>query len=198
MVFIMEKTLENLSKAFIGESQARNRYTLYADKAKKDGYPQISEIFLETAEQERQHAKWLFRMIQDLKQKMGKNPDEIHVEADAPLTLASTVENIKAAIAGEHYEQSEMYPEFAKAAKADGLDDVARRLLSIGQAEVHHEERYLALLEQVEAGTFFKKEENVSWTCMKCGYSTTGKEPPQKCPACDHPTKYFMIRCEKY
>ncbi len=194
----MEKTLENLTKAFIGESQARNRYSFYAKQAKKDGYPQISEIFLETAEQERQHAKWLFKLIQELKEKMGQNPDEIHVEAEAPLTLGDTVENIKAAIAGEHYENSEMYPEFAKVAKQDGLDDMARRLLAIGKAEVHHEERYTALLEQVEAGTLFKKEENVTWTCLKCGYSTTGKQPPEECPACDHPTKYFIIRCEEY
>lgn len=194
----MEKTLENLTKAFIGESQARNRYSFYAKQAKKDGYPQISEIFLETAEQERQHAKWLFKLIQELKEKMGQNPDEIHVGADAPLTLGDTVENIKAAIAGEHYENSEMYPEFAKVAKQDGLDDIARRLMAIGKAEVHHEERYNALLEQVEAGTLFQKEENVSWTCLKCGYSTTGKQPPEKCPACDHPTKYFITLCEKY
>lgn len=198
MVLIMEKTLENLTKAFIGESQARNRYSFYAKQAKNDGYPQISEIFLETAEQERQHAKWLFRLIQELKEKMGKNPDEIHVQADAPLTLGDTVDNIKAAIAGEHYENSEMYPEFAKVAKEEGLDDMARRLLAIGKAEVHHEERYTALLEQVEAGTLFNKDENVAWTCIKCGYSTTGKKPPEKCPACDHPTKYFAIRCEKY
>lgn len=194
----MEKTLENLSKAFIGESQARNRYSFYAKQAKKDGYPQISEIFLETAEQERQHAKWLFRLIQGLKDRMGENPDEIEVEALAPLTLDDTIENIKAAIAGEHYESSEMYPEFAKVAKQEGLDDIARRLLAIGKAEVHHEERYAQLLEQVEADTLFKKDESVAWTCLKCGYSVTGKQPPETCPACDHPTKYFIIRSEKY
>jgi rubrerythrin len=194
----MEKTLKNLTKAFIGESQARNRYTFYAKQAKKDGYPQISEIFLVTADNEREHAKWLFRLIQELKEKMGQNPDEIHVEAEAPLTLGDTVENIKAAIAGEHFENSQMYPEFAKVAKEEGLDDIAQRLMAIGKAEVHHEERYTELLEQVEAGTLFKKEKDVTWTCIKCGYSTTGKQPPEKCPACDHPTKYFMIRSEEY
>lgn len=194
----MEKTLENLTKAFIGESQARNRYTFYAKQAKKDGYPQISEIFLETADNEREHAKWLFRLIQQLKEKMDQDLDEIHVEAEAPLTLADTVENIKAAIAGEHYESSEMYPEFAMVAKEEGLTDIAQRLLAIGKAEVHHEERYTQVLEQLEAGTLFKKDENVTWTCVKCGYSTTGKQPPEKCPACDHPTKYFFIRCEEY
>ncbi|NYB53086.1 MAG: rubrerythrin family protein [Methanobacteriaceae archaeon] len=194
----MEKTLENLTKAFIGESQARNRYTFYAKQAKKEGYPQISELFLETADNEREHAKWLFRLIQQLKEKMGKDLDAIHVEAEAPLTLGSTVENLKAAIEGEHYENTEMYPEFARVAKEEGLDDIAQRLSSIGKAEVHHEERYIKLLEQVEAGTLFQKEENVTWTCLKCGYSVTGKQPPEKCPSCDHPTKYFIIRCEEY
>lgn len=194
----MEKTLENLTKAFIGESQARNRYSFYAKQAKKDGYPQISMIFLETAENERQHAKWLFRLIQELKEKMGENPEEIHVEAEAPLALGDTVLNLKAAIAGEHYENSQMYPEFAKVAEEEGLDDMARRLRAIGIAEVHHEERYTKILKQIEADTFFKKDENVKWTCLKCGYSMEGKEPPEKCPACDHPTKYFMIRCEEY
>ena len=122
----MEKTLENLTKAFIGESQARNRYTLYAKQAKKDGYPKLSEIFLETAEHEREHAKWLFRLIQELKEKSGQDLEEIHVEADAPLTLGNTVENLKAAIAGEHYENTEMYPEFAEVATQEGLKILLR------------------------------------------------------------------------
>jgi len=194
----MQKTLENLTKAFIGESQARNRYSFYAKQAKNDGYPQISDIFLETAENERQHAKWLFRLIQELKEKMGQDPDAIHVDAEAPLTLGDTVLNLKAAIAGEHYENSQMYPEFAKVAKEEGLADIAQRLMAIGKAEVHHEERYTQLLEELEAGTLFQKDENVTWTCLKCGYSVTGKQPPLKCPACDHPTEYFIIRCEQY
>jgi rubrerythrin len=198
MVKFMQNTLENLSKAFIGESQARNRYTLYAKAAKKEGFHKVADIFLETAEQERQHAKWLFKMIQDIKEKMGEDPDAIHVEAEAPLTLGDTATNIKAAIAGEHYETAEMYPEFALAAKEDGLDDVARRLNAIGQAESHHEERYLALLEQVEQDTFQKKEEVVEWACPKCGYTSKGKEAPLECPACDHPQEYFYIRCEQF
>jgi rubrerythrin len=194
----MKTTLENLTKAFIGESQARNRYNLYAQAAKKEGYHQIADIFTETADQERQHAKWLFRMIQDLKEKMGEDPDEITVDGLAPLTLANTVDNIKAAIAGEHYEYSEMYPEFALEAKNDGLDAVARRLNAIGQAEKHHEDRYQALLEQVTNGTVLKKDEVLTWTCPKCGYNAQGKEPPLKCPACDHPREYFHILCETY
>ncbi|OPX59012.1 MAG: Rubrerythrin [Methanobacterium sp. PtaB.Bin024] len=129
---------------------------------------------------------------------MSQDLEEIHVEADAPLTLGDTVENIKAAIAGEHYENTEMYPEFAAVAKEEGLNDIAQRLLAIGKAEVHHEQRYTQLLEQVEAGTLFKKDEEVTWTCMKCGYTVTGKQPPEKCPACDHPTKYYFILCEEY
>ena len=194
----MEKTLENLTKAFIGESQARNRYTFYAKQAKKDGYPELEKIFLETADNEREHAKWLFRMIQNLKKDASLDDDAIVVEAEAPLTLGDTVENLKAAIAGEHYENSEMYPEFAKVAMEEGLDAVARRLNAIGKAEVHHEEKYTKLLEQVEAGTMFDKDEEVTWACIKCGYSVTGKKPPEKCPACDHPPKYFYIRCENY
>jgi rubrerythrin len=195
---MMEKTLENLTKAFIGESQARNRYTFYAKQAKKEGYPLISNLFLETADNEREHAKWLFRLIQQLKEKMGQDLEAITVEAEAPLTLGDTAENLKAAIAGEHYENSEMYPEFAKVAKEEGLDDISQRLMSIAKAEIHHEERYIQLLEQVENSTLFKKEEPVTWTCLKCGYSITANEPPEKCPACDHPTEYFIIRCEEY
>lgn len=194
----MKQTLENLTKAFIGESQARNRYTLYAKAAQKESYHQIADIFIETAEQERQHAKWLFRMIQELKEKMGKNPESIFVEAEAPLTLAGTAQNIKAAIAGEHYETAEMYPEFALAAKKDGLDDVASRLNAIGHAEKHHEDRYQALLQQVEQGTMHKKDKPVTWACPKCGYTASGEQPPEKCPACDHPQEYFYILCEEY
>lgn len=194
----MQKTLENLSKAFIGESQARNRYTFYAKIAKKEGLPQIADIFLETADNERIHAQWLFRMIQALKVKMGEDPEAIHVEAEAPLTMATTVDNLKAAIAGEHYENSEMYPEFGEVAESEGLPEIAERLFAIGHAEEHHENRYIQLLEQLEAGTLFKKEEPVLWTCSKCGYTYYDEEPPEICPSCDHPRKYFKIVCEQY
>jgi rubrerythrin len=194
----MQKTLENLTKAFIGESQARNRYSIYSKQAKKDGYPKIAEIFLETAEQERQHAKWLFKMINELKIKMGEDIDEIAVNAAAPLVLGDTTVNLKAAIAGENYENTEMYPEFAETADQEGLEDFAKRLRSIATAEEHHEIRYTKLLNQVEAGTMFQKNEPVEWACMKCGYTSKGTEPPVKCPACDHPTKYFYILCEEY
>ncbi len=194
----MKKTFENLTKAFIGESQARNRYTLYSKIAKKEGYVQLSDIFLETADNEREHAKWLFRMIQDLKKDYGEDYEAITVEADAPLIMASTAENLIAAIAGEHYENSEMYPEFAEVALDEGLEDVSVRLRAIGKAEEHHEERYKKLLKEVEMGTIHKKDQNVKWVCSKCGYVREGRTPPIKCPACDHPTKYYEILCEEY
>ena len=193
----MKKTLENLSKAFIGESQARNRYTLYSKIAKNEGYVQISDIFLITADNEREHAKWLFRMIQNLKKEFG-DVDAVTVEAEAPLVMATTPENIKAAIAGEHYENSEMYPGFADVADAEGLDDVAVRLRAIGKAEEHHESRYKKLLDIVESGTVLEKDHDVKWVCTKCGYVHTAAKPPLKCPACDHASKYYEILCEEY
>ncbi len=194
----MEKTLENLTKAFIGESQARNRYTFYAKVAKNEGFEQISDIFLATAENEREHAKWLFRMIDELRSKVPGNPDEIVVQAAAPLTLGHTAENLAAAIAGENYETTTMYPEFADTAESEGLDGIASRLRSIAVAEAHHEARYRKLLSAVEGGTAFKKEKTVPWVCRKCGYVHEGREPPEQCPSCDHPKEYFELACEEY
>ena len=194
----MKKTMENLAKAFIGESQARNRYTMYSKVAKKEGYPKLSDIFLITADNEREHAKWLMKMINGLKAESDEEIDEIMVEAAAPTIFGTTVENLKAAIAGEHYENSEMYPGFADTAEEEGLIDISDRLRAIGHAEVHHEDRYTRILEQIEAGTLWNKEEDVEWNCIKCGHIFYGTEPPEKCPSCDHPSKYFEIRCEKY
>ena len=194
----MEKTMENLAKAFIGESQARNRYTLYSKVAKKEGYEQLAEIFLNTAENEREHAKWAMRMINGLKEKAGEVTEEIIVTADVPTTLRTTVENLKATITGEHYENSEMYPEFADIAEEEGFKDIADRLRAIGHVEEHHEERFRKLLKEVENGTVWKKDKEVKWVCRKCGYIHTGMEPPEKCPSCDHPTTYFQIKCEEY
>ncbi|MEA1870110.1 MAG: rubrerythrin family protein [Euryarchaeota archaeon] len=194
----MEKTLENLTKAFIGESQARNRYTFYAKVAKKEGFEQISGIFLLTAENEQEHAKWLFRMIDELRQKIPEKPDEINVEAAAPLTLGDTAENLAAAIAGENYETTTMYPAFADVAESEGLDGIAGRLRMIAVAEAHHEERYRKLLATVKTDTVFTKDANVTWVCRKCGYVHEDKEPPALCPSCDHPRAYFEIRCEEY
>ena len=195
----MKNTIENLTKAFIGESQARNRYTMYAKIAKKEGYEQISEIFLLTADNEREHAKWLFRLINELKKKStGDNLDEISVEASAPTTLGNTIENLKASIAGENYEHTEMYPEFANVAEGEGLKEIADRLRAISHAEEHHEDRFKKLLSVVEGNTVFKKDDKVQWVCMKCGYVHEGEVAPEKCPSCDHPKSYFEIKCEKY
>ncbi|ODS35065.1 rubrerythrin [Candidatus Altiarchaeales archaeon WOR_SM1_SCG] len=187
-------TKENLMAAFIGESQARNRYAMYAKTAKKEGYEQISELFLLTAENEREHAKWLYRLLGNL----GVNNEEITLTVSGPVALGSTVENLKSAIEGENYEHTSMYPGFADEAEREGHKDIARRLRSIAEVEKHHEERYKKLLNEVENKTVFKKKDKVQWLCRKCGYVHEGEEPPEKCPSCDHPPNYFEIKCEKY
>jgi len=192
------KTIENLVKAFIGESQARNRYTFYAKIAKKEGFEQIAEIFLITAENEKEHASSLFKMINELKKKSGEKLDEIKVEVVAPTVLGSTIENLKAAIAGENYEYTKMYPEFADIAEKEGFPEIAVKLRAIAKAEEHHEERFKKLLKEVEAGTVFKKEKETWWVCRECGYVHFGKEPPEVCPPCGHPKSYFQIKCEEY
>ena len=193
----MKKTLENLAKAFVGESQARNRYTMYSKIAKKEGYEQIAELFLVTADNEREHAKWAFRLINELK---GNDAsfDELMIEAAVPTVQGTTVDNLKEAIAGEGYETTTMYPEFAKVAEEEGLPEIAARLRAIGEAEAHHQQRYEKLLKEVENGTVFKKDEEVEWVCRKCGYVHRGTEPPEKCPSCDHPSSYFERKCEQY
>ena len=193
----MDETIKNLARAFIGESQARNRYTMYAKIAKKEGFEQISEIFLMTADNEREHASWLMKMIQTLKEK-SENTGDIIVDAEAPTTLSTTEENIKAAIAGEHYEHETMYPNFADVAEKEGLDDIAGRLRAIAKAEKHHETRYINLLKEIQAKTVFKKDTEVEWVCRKCGYTFTSKIAPKECPSCDHKTAYFQVNCESY
>jgi len=194
----MENTIENLVKAFIGESQARNRYTFYAKIAKNEGFEQIAGIFLITAENEKEHASNLFKLINELKKKSNEKLDEIKVETVAPTVLGSTMENLKAAIAGENHEYTKMYPEFADVAEKEGLPEIAARLRAIAKAEKHHEERYKKLLKEVEAGTIFKKEKDVWWVCRECGYVHFGKEPPEECPSCDHARSYFQLKCEEY
>ncbi|MCF7846455.1 MAG: rubrerythrin family protein, partial [Candidatus Peribacteraceae bacterium] len=183
--------------AFVGESQARNRYTIYSRIAKKEGYEQIAAIFEETATQEAEHAKWLMRMIQDLK-KDGE-PVEIKLtEAGVPTVVGTTAENLAAAAAGENYEYTEMYPEFADTAEEEDLPEVAERLRAIAKAESHHEERYKKLIAELKGNSIFKKDEEVAWVCRKCGHVHTGTTPPEKCPSCSHPTAYFQIKCETY
>lgn len=192
----MQKTIENLAKAFIGESQARNRYTMFASQAKKEGFEQIAGVFEETANQEAEHAKWLFRMICNLKgeEKSG----EIKVEAGMGFVSGTTAENLKEAINGENYEYTTMYPEFAKTAEEEGLPEVAGRLRAIAVAENHHEDRYKKLKEILDAEKVFEKEEKTSWVCRKCGYRHEGQEAPGICPSCGHSQAYFQVQCEKY
>ncbi len=193
----MQETIKNLTKAFIGESQARNRYTFYAKIAKKEGYEQIAEIFLITADNEKEHAKRLFEHIQELKKELGNN-EEINVDAVAPTVYGTTEENLQAAINGEYYEYTEMYPEFAKIAEQENLHKISTRLKAIAVAEKHHEERYKKLLEQVKNKTIFKKESEVEWVCRECGYVYKGEEAPVKCPSCDHAQAFYQIKCEEY
>jgi len=194
----VKKTIENLAKAFIGESQARNRYTFYSKVAKKEGYEQIAEIFLITAENEREHASWLFKLINELKQKSGEDFSEIKVETVAPTVFGTTAENLKEAIAGENYEYTQMYPEFADIAEKEGFPEIAKRLRVIAKAEEHHEERYKKIVKEVEAGTVFKKEREVWWVCRECGYVHFGKEPPEECPSCGHPRSFYQLKSEEY
>lgn len=194
----MTKTIENLAKAFIGESQARNRYHMYAKQAKKEGFEQIAGIFAETAEQEKEHAKWDFQMMKEIMAKDCINDEALKIEAEVPTILGTTEENLQASIDGENYEYVTMYPEFADQAEKDGFPSIAQRLRSIAKAEEHHEERYKKLLEQIKAGTIFKKKEKVWWVCRECGYMHKGIEPPKVCPACSHPQAYYQLKNEEY
>ncbi len=191
----MEKTIKNLATAFVGESMARNRYTFFSKVAKKEGYQQIAEIFLLTAENEKEHAETLWELIEELNQ--GKL-DQLELETEAPIVFGNTAKNLESAIAGENYEQAEMYPNFAKVAEQEGLLEISARLKAIGLAEKHHQERYEKILEQIKQGTIFKKAEEKEWTCRECGYVHVGFEPPERCPSCHHDQSYFQIKCEEY
>jgi rubrerythrin len=184
------KTEKNLLTAFAGESQARNRYTYFASQAKKDGYVQIAQIFEETANQEKEHAKRLFKELKG---------GEVEVRAAFPAgIIGTTAENLKGAAGGEHYEWAEMYPEFAKVAEAEGFDEIAAIFTSIAVAEKQHEKRYLGLLANVEARKIFKKDKPVVWRCINCGYLHEGPEAPNECPACAHPQAYYELLCENW
>jgi len=184
------KTEQNLLKAFSGESQARNRYTYFASKAKKEGYEQISKVFTETADNEKEHAKRLFKFLEG---------GELEITASFPAgVIGSTVENLKASAGGENHEYTTMYPEFAKIAEEEGLEEVAIVFKSIAVAEKQHEKRYLGLLKNLEGSKVFKKDEAATWKCGNCGYIHEGEEAPEKCPACDHPKAHFEILCENW
>ena len=188
------KTLENLIKAFIGESQARNRYTFYAKTASTEGFGQIAEIFTMTAENETEHAETFFDLIQELR----GNATEQTVDAMAPLVIGKTADNLKAAIAGEHEENYHLYPMFADEAERKGFMKAAIKFRAIATVEKHHEERYQKLLKLVEDGTFFKRGSPIVWVCRKCGYVHVGKTPPMQCPSCGHEQSVFQRMCEEF
>ena len=173
------RTEANLMTAFAGESQARNKYTYYASKAKKDGYVQIAQIFEETANNEKEHAKIWFKLLHD-----GGIP--------------TTVENLKDAAAGENYEWTEMYAEFAKVAKEEGFDHIAALFEMVAKIEKDHEERYKKLLANIEGGLVFSRDGDMMWICSNCGHVHIGKAAPEICPVCAHPKAYFMMKAENY
>lgn len=166
----MSKTEENVQAAFAGESQARNKYTFFAEVARQEGYHYIAKIFEETAENEKQHAKDHFKLLNG---------------------IGDTVANLNAAISGEHHETVEMYPTFAKEAEEEGNKQAAISFQQVGKIEEHHRDRYKKLLQMVEAGTVFKREQPIKWKCSVCGYTIEGNEPPPKCPSCKHSREYY-------
>ena len=173
------KTEANLQAAFAGESQARNKYTYYASKAKKDGYVQIANIFEETAANEKEHAKMWFKLLHG-----GSVP--------------STIENLKDAADGENYEWTDMYAEFARTARDEGFDDIALLFEEVGKIEKEHEERYRKLLANIEGGLVFSREGDCIWQCSNCGHIAVGRQAPEGCPVCAHPQAYFQIKAENY
>lgn len=194
----MKKTIENLTKAFVWESQARNRYDIYAKIARKDWFVQISNIFMETALQEKQHAKWFFNMLQEIKKDEWINENMIDVPTSTASRFWDTLTNLKTAIEWEHEEHSMLYPEFAKIAQEEWYPQFATRIKAIMIAEEHHEERFKKLYKELEAKTVFNKDEEIERVCMECGYIHKWKNAPEKCPSCDHPTGYYIRKCERY
>jgi len=184
------KTEKNLLKAFAGESQAKNRYTFFAKKAKEDGYEQISALFMETAMQEEQHAKIFFKFLEG-------GPVEITATYPAG-KIGTTTENLKEAAAGENEEWTELYPNFEAIAREEGLPKIATAFKMITKVEAEHEKRYLKLLKNVNDNTVFQKEITVKWVCRKCGYVHEGNKALENCPACQHPKAYFELKAENY
>ncbi|MCW4001662.1 MAG: rubrerythrin family protein [Candidatus Bathyarchaeota archaeon] len=184
------RTEKNLLAAFAGESQARNRYTFFASVAKKEGYEQISSIFRETADNEKEHAELFFKLL-----KGGM----VEITAAYPAgTIETTPENLKEAANGEKLEWGTIYPDFAKVAKEEGFEDVAKTFHMVAEVEKYHERRYLKLLANIEQGKVFKKDASIKWKCRNCGHVYEGSEAPEKCPVCEHARSYFEVWCENY
>lgn len=177
------RTEQNLLKSFAGESQARMRYNYWSKQAKKDGYEKVAVIFEETANQEKEHAKRMFKFLEG---------GMVEITAMYPAgKIGTTIENLRDAANGEHEEWTELYPEFARIADEEGFKDVAMMYRMIANAEKHHEDRYRQLLKKIEKNEAFKRDEKVEWRCLNCGYIHEGKNAPEKCPACEHPQAYF-------
>ena len=184
------QTEKNIMAAFAGESQARNRYSYFASKAREDGYMQIADIFEETANQEKEHAKRFFSLLKG---------GQLEIQATFPAgVIGTTAENLRAAARGEREEWTELYPHFAKVAREEGFGSAAAILEAVVVAEKQHEKRYTGLLANVEAGTVFKKDRPVVWRCRNCGYIHEGEQAPKACPACAHPQAYFELLAENY
>ena len=184
------KTEQNLLKAFAGESQARTRYTFFASVAKKEGYEQIAGVFMETAEQEKEHAKKFFKYLEG---------GMVEITASYPAGIISTTaENLKAAADGENEEWADLYPEFAQIAQEEGFPQIANTFRQIAKVEAEHEARYRKLLKRVETGKVFERDEEIEWQCRNCGYVLKGKKAPMKCPACEHPQAYFEPKKNNY
>lgn len=190
------KTLANLMKAFAGESQARNRYSFYASAANKEGYRQIEAFFIETADNEKEHAKRFYKLL--LEGLNGELPASVEVNASYPVVQASTLDNLKAAAAGENEEWTQLYPAFAEVASIEGFPEVAAAFKMISQVEKKHEERYNKLARNISEGKVFKKDEIVMWKCRNCGYIHEGNEALSSCPACIHPQAHFEVFAENY
>lgn len=192
------KTLENLMKAFAGESQARNRYTFFASKAKKEGFVQIQGYFLETAANEKEHGEMFYKYIV-ASEVEGGDCYPVEITADFPVALSSsTYDNLINAAAGENEEWSKLYPAFAAIAKMEGFEDIAETFIRVSVAEIAHEKRYLKLAENIKNGEVFKRVGPNKWKCGNCGYIHEGAEAPQLCPACKHPQDYFELFVENY
>lgn len=187
------RTAENLLKAFAGESQARNRYTYYASVAKKEGYVQISNIFLETAENEKEHAKRFFKFLVE-----SLNGEMVDINASYPVALGDTKANLIAAANGENEEWTDLYPTFAQIAEEEGFTAVSVAFMKIAEVEKHHEARYRELCDNIENNQVFKKDTVVQWKCNNCGYIHEGDSAPDSCPACLHPQAYFELFVKTY
>lgn len=190
------RTLENLMKAFAGESQARNRYTFYASAANKEGYRQIEAIFIETADNEKEHAKRFYKLL--LEGLNGELPAGVSINAMYPVAQGSTLENLNAAAAGENEEWTLLYPQFAEVAGNEGFPEAAAAFRTIARVESRHEARYKKLAANIQEDGVFKKDKQVEWKCRNCGYVHEGNEAPASCPACLHPQAYFELFAENY